>query len=83
MARKQKWTINAQDCIHTVEYTPRTLFSKAKIKIDENIYPLYSARLFGSSQEAFKLGDEMAVISILRNKKATLTVSGEIIPSEK
>lgn len=83
MAKKQKWTVTSDTETHTVEYTPRTLFSRAKIKIDENTYPLYSARLFGESQEAFKLGDEMAVISVAKNRRASLTVSGEIIPSDE
>ncbi len=79
MAKKQKWTINSEDGVHTVEYTPRGIFKKAKIKIDENTYPLYSAKLFGASEEAFKLGSEMAIISITKNKRAKLTVSGEEI----
>ena len=79
MAKKQKWTIESEDGIHTVEYTPRSLFKKSKIKIDENTYPLYSAKLFGTSEEAFKLGSEMAIISIAKNKRASLTVSGEEI----
>lgn len=82
MAKKQRWSTEIGGTVHTVEYTPRTLFSGAKIKIDENTYPLYSAKLFGASQDAFKLGDEMAVISISKNKKATLTVSGEQISQE-
>ena len=36
MAKKQKWTVTSDTGTHTVEYTPRTLFSRAKIKIDEN-----------------------------------------------
>lgn len=83
MGKKQRWTVTAESCTHTVEYTPRTLFSRARIKIDENTYPLYSAKLFGESQEAFKLGDEMAVISVTKSRKATLTVSGEVIQSDK
>lgn len=79
MAKKQKWTIESEDGIHMVEYTPRSLFKKSKIKIDENTYPLYSAKLFGTSEEAFKLGSEMAIISIAKNKRASLTVSGEEI----
>ncbi len=79
MARKQKWSIEIGGETHTVEYTQRTLFSRAKIRIDENTYPLYSAKLFGKSQEAFRLGGEMAVISIESNKKARLTVDGEEI----
>lgn len=79
MAKKQIWTTEIDGTLHTVEYTKRTLFSKAKIKIDENTYPLYSAKLFGESQDAFRLGNEMAMISIAKNKKATLTVAGEVI----
>jgi hypothetical protein len=82
MAKKQIWSMDIDGTTHTVEYTKRTLFKKAKIKIDENTYPLYSAKLFGTSEEAFRLGSEMAIISIAKNKKATLTVSGDII-SEK
>lgn len=83
MSKKQKWTTEINGELHTVIYTPRTLFSRAKIKIDDKTYPLYSAKLFGASQEAFRLGGEMAAISIAKNKKATITVDGEIIPSTK
>ena len=79
MAKKQKWTTEVNGEIHTVEYKARTLFSRAKIKIDDATYPLYSAKLFGASQEAFRLGGERAIISIAKNKKATLTIDGEQI----
>lgn len=82
MARKQRWSTVIGGVKHTVEYTPRTLFSGAKIKIDENTYPLYSAKLFGESQDAFRLGEEMAIISIARNKKAIITLAGDILPEE-
>lgn len=81
MAKIQKWSIEIGGQNHTVEYKRRTLFSNATIKIDENTYPLYSAKLFGESQEAFRLGGEMAIISIAKNKKGTLIVDGEEIPS--
>lgn len=82
MAKKQIWSIDIDGTTHTVEYTKRTLFKKAQIKIDEHTYPLYSAKLCGTSEEAFRLGGEMAMISIAKNKKATITVAGEVI-SEK
>lgn len=82
MAKKQIWSIDIDGTTHTVEYTKRTLFKKAQIKIDEHTYPLYSAKLCGTSEEAFRLGGEMAMISIAKNKKATVTVAGEVI-SEK
>lgn len=79
MARIQKWSTQINDEMHTVEYTPRSLFSKAKIKIDGKEYPLHSAKLFGESQEMFRLGGERAVIAIDKNKVATITVDGELI----
>ena len=79
MARTQKWSTQINDEMHSVEYTPRSLFSKAKIKIDGKIYPLHSAKLFGESQEMFRLGGERAVISIAKNKVASITVDGEPI----
>ncbi len=79
MAKIQKWSVDIGGELHTVEYTPRTLFSKAIIKIDDKEYPLLSAKLFGGSQEAFRLGGERAIISISSNKSATLTVDGEQI----
>lgn len=79
MARTQKWSTQINNEIHTVEYTPRSLFSKARIKIDDKEYPLLSAKLFGESQEMFRLGGERAVISIGKNKVATVTVDGELI----
>ena len=79
MARIQKWSTQINDEMHTVEYTPRSLFSKAKIKIDGKEYPLHSAKLFGESQEMFRLGGERAVIAIGKNKVATITVDGELI----
>ena len=82
MAKKQIWSIDIDGTTHTVEYTKRTIFKKAQIKIDEHTYPLYSAKLCGTSEEAFRLGGEMAMISIAKNKKATITVAGEVI-SEK
>ena len=82
MAKTQIWSIDIDGTTHTVEYTKRTLFKKAQIKIDEHTYPLYSAKLCGTSEEAFRLGGEMAMISIAKNKKATITVAGEVI-SEK
>lgn len=82
MAKKQIWSIDIDGTTHTVEYTKRTLFKKAQIKIDEHTYPIYSAKLCGTSEEAFRLGGEMAMISIAKNKKATITVAGEVI-SEK
>ena len=80
MAKIQKWSTELYGEMHSVEYTPRTLFKKAKIKIDGNVYPLHSAKIFGASQDMFRLGGERAVISIASNKKATLTVDGELIP---
>ena len=57
----------------------RSLFSKAKINIDGKEYPLHSAKLFGASQDMFRLGGERAVISIGKDKIATITVDGETI----
>ena len=79
MAKIQKWSIELYGEVHNVEYTPRTLFLKAKIKIDDKTYPIHSAKLFGASQEVFRLGGERAVISIEKNKKATLSVDNETI----
>ena len=79
MAKIQKWSVIIEDEVHTVEYTPRTLFCKAKIKIDSKEYPLHSAKLFGESQDMFRLGNERAVISIDKKKKATITLEGELI----
>ena len=79
MAKRQKWSVELSGEMHSVEYTPRTLFSKAKIKINDKTYPLHSAKLFGASQELFMLGSERAVISIADNKKASLTVDNELI----
>ena len=79
MAKIQKWSIELYGEVHNVEYTPRTLFSKAKIKIDDKTYSIHSAKLFGASQEVFRLGGERAVISIEKNKKATISVDNELI----
>ena len=79
MAKIQKWSIELSGEMHSVEYTPRQLFSKAKIKINDKTYPLHSAKLFGASQEVFMLGSERAIISIAKNKKATLSVDNELI----
>ena len=79
MAKIQKWSIELYGEVHNVEYTPRTLFSKAKIKIDDKTYPIHSAKLFGASQEMFRLGGERAIISIDKNKKATLSIDNEFI----
>ena len=79
MAKAQKWSVVSENEVHTVEYTPRTLFKGAKIKIDGNEYPLHSAKLFGASQEMFRLGGERAVISIDKSKRATISVDSEII----
>ena len=64
MAKIQKWSTEINGETHTVEYRPRSLFSSAKITIDKKEYPLHSAKLFGASQEMFRLGGERAVISI-------------------
>ena len=79
MAKIQKWSVEIGGEVHNVEYTPRSLFSKAKIKIDDKTYPIQSAKLFGASQEMFRLGGERAIISIEKNKKATLCVDSETI----
>ena len=79
MAKTQKWSTEINGEMHNVEYTPRTLFSKAKIKIDDKEYPLLSAKLFGESSEVFRLGGERAIISIDEERHATLTVDGEQI----
>lgn len=79
MAKIQKWSIESGSETHSVIYISRTLFSKAKIKINDRVYPLHSAKLFGASQEVFMLGSERAIISIAKNKRATLTVEGELI----
>ena len=79
MTKYQKWTVELYGEVHNVEYTPRTLFSKAKIKIDGTTYPIHSAKLFGECQELFRLGGERAVISIDKKKKAKLTVDNEVI----
>lgn len=79
MAKIQKWSIELAGEMHSVEYTPRKLFSKAKIKINDKTYPMHSAKLFGASQEVFMLGSERAIISIAKNKKATLSVDNELI----
>ena len=79
MSKIQKWSIIIDNEVHTVEYTPRTLFGGAKIKIDNKEYPLHSAKLFGESQDMFRLGGERAIISIDKNKRATISVDGETI----
>lgn len=79
MAKSQKWSVELSGEMHSVEYKPRTLFSKATITINGKKYPLHSAKLFGASQELFVLGGERAVISIAENKKATLSVDNELI----
>ncbi len=83
MAGKQKWSVELEGAVHTIEYTPKSLFGGAKIKIDESVYPLYSAKLFGASEEAFMVGGEMASISIAKNKRATVKVAGDIISEIK
>jgi hypothetical protein len=80
MAKIKKWSIELNGETHSVIYMSRTLFSKAKIKINDRVYPIHSAKLFGESQEVFMLGSERAIISIAKNKDATLTVDGELIP---
>jgi hypothetical protein len=79
MAKSQKWSIELSGEMHSVEYTPKTLLSKAKIRINGKMYPIHSAKLFGASQEVFMLGSERAIISIAKNKKATLSVDSELI----
>ena len=79
MAKIKKWSIELNGETHSVIYMSRTLFSKAKIKINDRVYPIHSAKLFGESQEVFMLGSERAIISIAKNKDATLTVDGELI----
>ena len=79
MAKIQKWSVELYGEMHVVEYTPRTLLSKAKIKIDDKTYPIHSAKLCGASQEMFRLGGERAVISIDKSKKAALFVDNEFI----
>ncbi len=79
MVKIQKWSVEIGEETHTVEYKPRSLFASAKITIDGKEYSLHSAKLFGASQEMFRLGGERAVISIDNNKKATITVDGELI----
>ena len=79
MAKCQKWSIELGGEMHSVEYTPRTLLTKAKIKIDNKTYPIHSAKLFGASQEVFMLGSDRAIISIAENKKASLSVDNEFI----
>lgn len=79
MTKIQKWSIELGDETHSVMYVPRTLFSKAKIKINDRVYPIHSAKLFGASQEVFMLGRERAIISIADDKKATLTIDNEVI----
>ena len=80
MAKIKKWSIELNGETHSVIYMSRTLFSKAKIKINDRVYPIPSAKHFGESQEVFMLGSERAIISIAKNKDATLTVDGELIP---
>lgn len=80
MSKKQKWSVEIDGVTHTVEYRSRTLFSRARIKIDGSEYPLYSAKLHGASCEPFMVGGEPATISIARGGRASITVSGEIIP---
>lgn len=79
MAKKQTWITEIDGTKHVIHYSPRTLFSRAKITINGNTYPLYSAKLFGESQDAFKLGDSRAIITIAKNKKATVAVDGEVL----
>jgi len=79
MAKIQRWSVEINNEMHTVQYTPRSLFAKARIKIDGKEYPLHSAKLFGESQEMFRLGGERAVISINKSKVATVSVDGETI----
>ena len=79
MAKAQKWSVDIGGETHTVAYKPRSIFASAKITIDGKEYPLHSAKLFGASQEVFRLGGERAVISIDKKKKATITLEGELI----
>lgn len=64
--------------MHSVEFKPRGLFSRASICIDGSKYPLYSAKRFGKCAEAFVIGGEMASIEISHGY-AKIYVSGELV----
>lgn len=83
MAKRQMWIYDSDGIHHIIIYKPRGLFSRAKISIDGSTYPLYAAKLLGASQESFMIAGEMAYISIGKGKRASVIVSGEIIPETK
>lgn len=64
--------------MHSVEFKPKGLFSKASICIDGSNYPVYSAKMFGKCSEAFMIGGEMASIEISHGH-AKIYVSGELV----
>ncbi len=73
MAKIQKWTAVLEGETHTVEYQPKGLFGKSKITIDGTTFPLLS------KNEAFRLGESRAIITVGKGKKATVTLDGEVL----
>ena len=83
MAKLQKWTTEIEGEAHSVAYKRPSLFSKAKITIDEFTFPLVSVKLFSAHREVFRLGDRQAILDIAKSGKAKIILDGEALEETK
>ena len=83
MAKKLTWSAEMEGVKHTVYLTYSTLSGKAVITIDGDTFDISTKpfRLRGTNQ-AFKLGDEMAMLEFPKAGNARILLHGEELKSE-
>lgn len=74
---KKQWTINSGDSVHTVTYR-RNLFGVAKIKIDEDEFPLGCVCLFKERREIFRVGDSQCILALKGRRAEVISNDCEI-----
>ncbi len=58
---KKAWTIDSGEATHTVTYR-RSIFGRAKIAIDDDVFPLGYVGPFRRRTEPFRVGDYQCML---------------------
>ena len=74
---KKQLTINSGDTVHTVTYR-RNIFGVAKIKIDEDEFPLGCVCAFKARREIFRVGDSQCILALKGRRAEVISNDCEI-----
>ncbi|MDD7676180.1 MAG: hypothetical protein SO125_00290 [Eubacteriales bacterium] len=67
---KKTWTINSGEAVHNVVYC-RNIFGRAKIAIDEDVFPLGYVGIFCQRTEPFRVGDYQCLL-IMKGRRVRI-----------